>query len=476
MRVSVFTGWAALGIALTSATQLRMAGLPLGPGEMLLALWMAFVGFCLLRNVPFGYSAAFRPFLGYWLISAVILAAGSIVAIVLGKQDGRSAGHDTLAFAFIGPLTCLMAIRLGDISNQQYYLRLARATFFTVSAMGLVLLIASQVVTQLGPANLWYGPRFRGWAENPNQLAMFMHPMPFLGWYLVQRMGGTRHMLPYLLATGVCLATGLATDSDGLKVAWVGGAGIVAVWLWGQLLAKGRGSLLNLAIAYLLIPAIIVSFLIVFGSEIVSGFQGIIDQVYAKGDRGHIGMVLALHGLEAISQSPLVGWGPGAYSGMQHAFGGSEAHNTLVDWGTSTGGLGMLLYLALLAWCALRAVRVGSPWLLGALAAVVADSLFGYSMRQPFFWLMLVLVFNLSEQKVSQANSSARRPPEGRMSGSEPPVYAASLQPSRGRSGAQQPVAAAPIGPPVSTFEGAMAGMTSRRRAGEGFRSRRGGR
>ena len=59
----VIAGWAALGVALTSATQLRMAGLPLGPGEALLALWMAFVAFCLLRNVPFSYSAAFRPFL-----------------------------------------------------------------------------------------------------------------------------------------------------------------------------------------------------------------------------------------------------------------------------------------------------------------------------------------------------------------------------------------------------------------------------
>ena len=72
--------------------------------------------------------------------------------------------------------------------NQQYYLGLARATVFAISAIALFLLILSLLTSQLGPVHLWYGGvRFRGWAENPNQLAMFMHPMPFLGWYLIQR-------------------------------------------------------------------------------------------------------------------------------------------------------------------------------------------------------------------------------------------------------------------------------------------------
>ena len=142
-------------------------------------------------------------------------------------------------------------------------------------------------------------------------------------------------------------------------------------------------------------------------------------------------MTVLMHGLEAIGHSPLVGWGPGAYSGTEHAFGGFEAHNTLVDWGTSTGGLGMILYLGLLFWCALRVIRSGSPWLLGALVAVLFDTLFGYSLRQPFFWLMLVLVFNLSEQTARQVPSSIRPPHKGTMSVSEPPVYAPSPRRAR---------------------------------------------
>ena len=193
----VVAGWAALGVALTSATQLRMAALPVGPGEALLALWMAFLAFCLLRGMPFSYSAAFRPFATYWSIAAVLLAAGSIVAIVWNRQD-PDASHDALAFAFVGPLTCMLSIRIGDVRNEEYYLALARALLFAVGAIGLFLLTASLAMGQLGPIHPWYGYRFRGWAENPNQLAMFMHPMPFLGWYLLQRTEGLPRRLLYL--------------------------------------------------------------------------------------------------------------------------------------------------------------------------------------------------------------------------------------------------------------------------------------
>ena len=144
------------------------------------------------------------------------------------------------------------------------------------------------------------------------------------------------------------MVVGLATDSDGLKVAWIGAAGVVAMWFWCRLLVSGRGSFLNVAIAYFLVPAVLATFLVGFVDQIASEFEEIADQVYQKGDRGEVGLVALRNGLEAISHSPLVGWGPGAYSGLEHSFDSFEAHNTLVDWGMSTGGLGMMLYLGLL--------------------------------------------------------------------------------------------------------------------------------
>lgn len=433
MITTVVTGWAALGAALTSATQLRMEGLPLGPGEALLALWMACVAFCLLRKVPFGYTGAFRPFATYWLIAAVLLGAGSLVAIALDKQDAATAAHDALAFVFVGPLTCMLAIRVGAVSNEEYYLNLARRTFFAVSVVGLVLLAASLVTSQLGPISLWYGAgaRFRGWAENPNQLAMFMVPMPFLGWYLLQRTQGLPRQLLYLLAIGVCMAVGLATDSDALKVAWAGAAGIIATWLWCRLLVRGRGNLLQMALACFVVPVVILTFMAALGDQLVAQFVAIAEQLYEKGERGHIGMMVLMNGLEAVSQSPVVGWGPGAYSGIHRPFDSFEAHNTVVDWGMSTGVLGMVLYLGLLFWCTVRAIRSGSPWLLGVLVAIVSDSMFGYNLRHPFFWLLLVLVLTLSEHAVRQTTSSVRSLHKGVMSAPERPAYSLTMRRSR---------------------------------------------
>ena len=421
----VVVGWAALGVTLTGATQLRMEGLPLGPGEALLAFWMGFVAFCLLRKVPFGYSGAFRPFATFWLIAAVLLGAGSLVSVGFDRQHGPTAGHDALAFAFVAPLTCFLAMRVGDISDEQYYLRLARATFFAISAMGLLLLTASLATSQLGPIDFWYGrgTRFRGWSENPNQLAMFMVPMPFLGWYLLQRAQGLPRRLLDFLAISVCMAVGLATDSDALKVAWAGAAGLVGIWLWCRLLVRGRGNFLQMAIGCFVVPVLVLTFMGGLGDRLVAQFVEISEQVYEKGDRGQIGMMVLMNGLEAIRHSPFVGWGPGAYSGIYRSFDGFEAHNTLVDWGMSTGVLGMLLFLGLLFWCTVRVIRSGSPWLLGALVAIVSDTLFGYSLRHPMFWLMLVLIAALPEPTARRTASSARLPRKGTMSAPARPAY-----------------------------------------------------
>jgi hypothetical protein len=432
MMGRVIAGWAALGVTLTSATQLRMAG-PLGPGEALLALWMAVFGFLLLRGMRFSYSNAFRPFAVFWALSAALLLFGSLVAIALQKQDVETAQHDALAFTFVGALSCMLAIRVGDASNEQYYLSLARTLFLTVSAMGLFLLTASLVTSQLGPINLWYGggARFRGWSHNPNQLAMFMEPMPFLGLYLLKQAQTFGRKLAYASGMVVCVWVGLGTDSDGLKVAWLGAIGAAGVLFWSRLIVKGRGKFLHMAISCFVVPVVALAMALGLGSEIVREVKESMDQTYAKGGRGEIGMAVLRHGLEAMSYSPLVGLGPGAYSGEERPFQAFEAHNTIVDWGMSTGMLGIALYLALLFWCAVGTIRSGSPWLLGALLTMVADSVFGYSLRHPFFWLMLVLVLTLSERTAEQMASSGRPPRKGTMSAPGRPAYRLTMRRSR---------------------------------------------
>jgi len=59
------------------------------------------------------------------------------------------------------------------------------------------------------------------------------------------------------------------------------------------------------------------------------------------------------------------------------------------------------LYLGLLVWCALRALRAGLPPLLGVVIALTMFCLLHYTLRQLIYWLMLVLVLTLSERRVA---------------------------------------------------------------------------
>jgi hypothetical protein len=89
---------------------------------------------------------------------------GSLVAIVLNKEHVPTAVHDALAFALVGPLTCMLAIRVGELPNEEYYLSLALPRFSQSARWALFLLTASLVTSQLGPISLRYGggARHRG--------------------------------------------------------------------------------------------------------------------------------------------------------------------------------------------------------------------------------------------------------------------------------------------------------------------------
>jgi O-antigen ligase len=389
------TAWAALAVVLTGATQLRLPGLPIGPGEVLLAGWILFVGFLLLRGTVV-LSPLFRSLLLYWLLAFALLGLGALMGSATGHQDRETASHDSLAFVLVAGASCFAALRWDD-GAEPFQLRLARHTFFICTAATFALLVVAHAAMAIGPVRFWYGGvRFAGWAKNPNQMALFALTMPFLGWFLMQQTQGPFRKTVYVAAIGGAIALGLASMSDALRVAWVGTLGTVGGILWLRSIVEGRGRFLF--IPYILVPLTVTSFGVVFGEDFVLKAQEVMQRIYEEGEQGEKRFTLWLYGLQAIRQSPLVGFGPGAYSGMFGPFGGSEAHNSYIDWGMSTGVLGILLHVGLFAWCALRALRAGSLSLFAIVEALAIFSLFGYSLRQPIYWLMLVLVLAFPER------------------------------------------------------------------------------
>ena len=391
-------GWAAFGITLSGATQLRPEG-PIGPSEAILAGWMAFVIFLLLRGVHFAKSRVFAVLRSYWLAQLAVLGMGGAIGVYTHRSTLVDAIHDGFAFIYLAFLTTLLTLRLYDEDEYEYHWTFARLIFvFHALAAGLLLAVGL-AVPAIGPVRFWYGGiRFAGWAHNPNQMALAMVAMPFLGWWLMRRASGWFGKAGYLIGIALCAAAGFATQSDGMRVAWAGSAGAIYALLLYRVTLRGRSRWLY--VSHLIVPALVVVVGISFGEQIVTSLAGVADDIYADRDQGEKRFTLWLHGLQAIRELPLLGFGPGPFSGTLVPFGSREAHNSFIDWGMSTGAIGVAIYISLLAWVASRALRSGEAMPVAMFISVVSASVFGYLLRQPDFWLVMVLVLILSEHSI----------------------------------------------------------------------------
>ena len=344
----------------------------------------------------FAAGPAFAVLGGYWLAEIAILGLGAAVAVHTGRFVLVDAAHDAIAFVYVAALSTFLCLRLYGRENDEYHWQFARLIFVFHALAGGLLLGLAMVTPELGPVELWYGGiRFRGWSENPNQMALAMAAMPFLGWWLMRRTSSRFGKAACLLGIVLCVAAGLASKSDGMRVAWVASAGAICSLLFYRVTMRGRSRWLH--ISHVIIPALVVVFGVYFNEEIVTYFSGVAEGVYAEGGQGAERFTLWGHGLEAIKQSPLVGFGPGPFSGYYGPFESAEAHNSFIDWGMSTGAVGVAIYLSLLAWAARCALRSRDAMPVAMLISIVAVSTFGYVLRQPDFWTVMVLVLVLSE-------------------------------------------------------------------------------
>jgi O-antigen ligase len=329
-----------------------------------------------------------------------------VVAIHTREFNFSVAAHDGLAFAYAAVVASLLSLSFYDRRAGEYHSHLSRRTFLFHSWSAALLFGVGSFTEALGPINVWYaGVRFRGWAENPNQMALAMVAMPFLGWHLLKQSSSFVGKAGYLLGIGVCSAVGIATQSDALQVGWAAALCTTGALVWYRITLRGRSRWLYLS--HLIVPALVVVFGVSMGIDIVEQVGRIMRGIYEAGDQGAKRFTLWLNGLAAIVQSPLVGFGPGPFSGLSGPLEGEEAHNSLIDWGMSTGVTGVFLHLALWGWCLWRTTKSRSGALVGMAVAVMMYSLFGYMLRHPDYWLMLILLLKCAERSTQVASQQA---------------------------------------------------------------------
>ncbi len=396
MRVSVrdFDNFLfASGVILCFVTHVRVGSeVPLGLGETLLALWLACRGLAVFRSfrkIRIPRKGVIMGFLVFWLLAGTLAALGMLVALGLGQTPPtRTLCHDALALTFTGAV--MIALTLRDTVGSDEKDELLTLLYGLTAVLTAGILLASVIPSNVILACLWYGTvRLCGLSENPNQFALLLTPIPFMGWHLWTRYHSARHRWLIFLAGFVCVTAGLLTRSDALVVAW--GATTVSILspfflraishvilgratIWGWVFRVMGGSMLMAWIPFA-----------------VSLFVKRFFAMCTEGHQASVRFALYENGVIALVRSFFLGLGPGAHSGLAGPFQGSEVHCSPLDWALMTGLAGLFLYLGLWGYLFWKSLRMRKWPILGLLASLFAFSLFHQTLRHPWFWVLIFI-------------------------------------------------------------------------------------
>ncbi|MFN0179400.1 MAG: hypothetical protein ACKVZ0_11420 [Gemmatimonadales bacterium] len=319
--------------------------------------------------------------------------AGWVFALGAGESP-PTAGRDGLAYLFCAAVVAFLVLQ----SRGERLL--VDATAWLVAAAAVVIggLLVLGVVSggSIGSVEVWYhGARFRGWATNPNQLALLIAPLPWLA-LAVRPVGAWRRRLQRASAVAL-FGLGIATRSDALLVAWAVAAVSLTIWLVVSRAALPTKSLRRAAVARLVVPLSLLLAGIVAGPAATRWAEGRIVAAYGEGGQGSDRIARFGFGLDAVAASPVVGFGPGSFAGATGAFGGHEAHNTPIDWAASTGMVGLAALALACLWVLARCIRARSPMATLAVVVLLLFMELHYVLRQPIAWFYLLAAAAVAE-------------------------------------------------------------------------------
>jgi hypothetical protein len=429
-------GILALGLLLTASSQLRIAGAPLGPGELCLVVWIVIS----LARVAGGSGLRLTPALSamamFWGVFALAESLGTLTALATGEDfDADLLLHDAIAYPLLAAASGL------SVAGPGAALRLRRVAWLLVilGAMSL----GSQFANVLGVFGIagidpWFWERFRGWSSNPNQLALLCVVLSLVALYLADTVANLGPRLGAICCIVPPVVLGRLSQSDTFTLAVFAAAliyvaGKLVVWLrsGGHDLSL-RSSLARLTILALPLVLLSVSPLALSGIADAQKFAMGLTKNGGTEVQGEADLRLALW-REAITRgldSGMLGLGPGPHLQIppsivaghnsangrldnvinpeQNGTANFEAHNTVLDLFTQGGLLAVLSFVSLMMLATMRAYLARSAGLVALIAGVMVFGLTGLIVRQPIFWFAVWLCIT-AEAARGESRVIARR-------------------------------------------------------------------
>lgn len=389
----LFANLLALAVILTSATALRIPNSPVGPGEILLCAWLIFILFDIVICRHSRLSLLAVEIWLFWTCSIVLMCSGWLIRSSLEVSESSSF-HDAAAYTVVFAISFGAAQRLTPqlaYDFMQSVIWLSGVSLFS-------LLIAQFYFPGVLPISMWYQGdvlRFSGWSSNPNQTALLICPMPFFSLYAFVRCNSVLWSVVYFILCIFFIILGKLTGSDALLFAWGVSGSIIVLHSWLRIIRQTHAPYWLSVSSKILGPLVITTGVIFLWTVMGEVLSQRIEFIINSGNQASDRITLWTHGIEAILASPIVGLGPGAFSGIESPFLNTEAHNSFIDWGTNTGMIGILLLVLAIGYAFFR-VRSHSFLLSGTVISLVIFSLFHHVLRQPLFWIFIITCIGIS--------------------------------------------------------------------------------
>jgi O-antigen ligase len=406
----------ALGLLLSTASQLRPAGLPIGPGEVCLLIWVVLMLGEMGALLHAKMTPALSRMLLFWIFFSISLCLGSATAYAISDiHDPNLFIHDILAYAILFAVSLLCTV--GPAAGCHIHRAAWLLTMFSTIFLGIQLLSAWSIVAIPG-TDPWYWERFRGLSENPNQLAIFCAVVTFLSVHFIEHVAGLHRKIIASLCAALSIYVGRLTKSDTYAVILVTGILLFAAlklrsWL---VMSRHNASLrrATTGIALVSLPMVAATAFLFTSMIEAESFDLMMDM--AKGTRketsetANIRLNAWRRAIDRGIESGMLGLGPGPHIEIPSVLVAArretaepkyiehpqvngtpnfEAHNTFLDLFTQGGLIGTLSFIWLIAMAFQSAYRKNLDALAVVVWSIIALSIFHLIIRQPLFWFAI---------------------------------------------------------------------------------------
>jgi hypothetical protein len=392
----------ALGVLLSTASQLRIPGSPIGPGELCLAVWILLALGYEARRLGPPVTPALSRLLIFWLVFAFAQSLGLLMGLATEEfRDTASANHTMVAYVLMAGLSCFV------VALPETGWRLRRVTWF-VAGIGAVSLTV-QLANAFGLVSLtvispWVWNRLRGWSENPNQLGLLCSVLVLLSLHLAETAGRPGARFAALACGAPSFVAGVITKSDSfLLIVLIAGPMFAALKLWKLLFAVERRLSFRAAfpcVIFLALPALLAS-AAPFAPSVVDQAEKFATSTMEQNDQAENRFKLWREAMDIGFDSWMLGLGPGPHlvnkQDKRPPPDKFEAHNTIFDLFTQGGWIAVLSFLGLMAAAFLAAYRAERIALTTLVIALFVFSNFHLIVRHPIFWFPIALCLAAGE-------------------------------------------------------------------------------